>query len=138
MISGLSGVGKCSDNISESRKRLIDLFAFLKTFPGGACHPHTLATSQINKVELANSYLFVNCLFRGIIHLLDDHNENGMRSRRDIVHLGGGSGSRLSTALHESIDLIRCADSPLGESFNEDTAFSVLSDLEARSAVTSL
>jgi hypothetical protein len=61
-----------------------------------------------------------------------------MRSRRDIVHLGGSSGSHLSTALHQSINLMRCADSPLREAFDEDTAFSVLSDLKARSAITGL
>jgi len=60
-----------------------------------------------------------------------------MRSRRDIIHLGGSSSSHLSTTLHQRIDFMRSADSPLREAFNKDTALSVLSDLEARSPIPS-
>jgi hypothetical protein len=73
-----------------------------------------------------------------VIHLFNDHDKDGMRARGDIVHLGAGSCSHSSTALHQSIDLERGAHSPFRKAFNENTSLSIFTDLETGSAITRL
>lgn len=122
---------------------MVDLFGLFKTFARGTCHSDTLATCEIDEVKLA--YLdLLGCIVVNILsvahdlllvllnggHLFNDDNEDGMRARTHIVHFGGGSGTAQSTLLHQTVDLVRAAHSPLTQTLNEDTLLFVLTDLE--------
>lgn len=53
MLAGFT-VGESGDDISESRKRLIDLFTLLKPLTRGTSNPDALAASKINEVKFTN------------------------------------------------------------------------------------
>ena len=47
-----------------------------------------------------------------------------------VVHLGSGCSSAQSSLLHQTVDLVGRADSPLTQAFHEDSFLLVLSDLQ--------
>lgn len=63
-------------------------------------------------------------------HLFNDDDENGVRARAHIVHLGGGGGTAQGTLLHQAVDLVGAAHSPFAETLDKDTLLFVLADLQ--------
>ena len=63
-------------------------------------------------------------------HLFNNDDEDGVRARAHIVHLGGGGGTTQGTLLHQAVDLVGAAHSPFAETLDKDTLLFFLADLQ--------
>ena len=123
---------QCRDYIAKSRQRLVDRFAFFQPLSCGARDHDALTTSEIDQVQFSNFYLLLSAFLSNkvLAHLLYNDNEYGVWSTADIVHFSGGRWSGLLASNHQVVGLTGGAHGPLWQSFNKDTPFGILSDLQ--------
>ena len=125
-------LSQCVDHVSEGGERLVDGRALLQLLGVGA-QIGPLRSREVNKVDLGRE------VADGAIALgerLAQHDrEDGVRSRRALVHARGGDGTRLVALRKELLDLLVRAHLHLCQVLDVDAAAHVLTDLQAAIAL---